>query len=130
MKWMEKLSQAATDFVSSPWGTLTAIALLAAWLGASLFLGWSAAWDLIDEVVFAASFLLLFLLQRSQTKATLSLQIKLNELLAAVHRASPQLINVENRSEEEVRRLHDRYQVLQEKDAGSHSIEEASDNGR
>jgi len=130
MKWMEKFSQAATDFVSGPWGTLTAVGLLAVWLGASPFLGWSAAWDLVDEVVFAASFLLLFLLQRSQTKATLSLQVKLNELLAAVHRASPQLINVENRSEEEVRQLHDRYQVLQEKDAGSHSIEEASDNGR
>jgi low affinity Fe/Cu permease len=130
MRWMEKVSQAATDFVSSPWGTLTAIGLLAAWIAASPFLGWSGAWDRIDEVVFAASFLLLFLLQRSQTKATLSLQVKLNELLAAIHRASPQLINIENQSEEEVRRLHDRYQELQEMDAGSHSIEEASDDGR
>src|SRR3954449_11670585 len=120
MQWLERLTQQATDFVSSPWGTLTALAIIAVWLGSVPFLGWSRAWDLIDEVVFASSFLLLFLLQRGQTKATLAMQVKLNELLAAEHRASHQLINVENRSEGEVRELHDRYQKLQERGPGPH----------
>lgn len=126
MKWLEWLSQRATDFVSSHWGTLTALGVIAAWLAAIPLVGPSEAWGLVDKVIFASSFLLLFLLQRSQTKATLSIQVKLNELLASAHKASPQLINVEDKSEEEVRELHGRYQVLQQKGPGCHSIEDAS----
>jgi low affinity Fe/Cu permease len=124
LRWLERLTQHATDFVSSPWGTLSALGIIAVWLASVPFLGWSRAWDLVDEVIFATSFLLLFLLQRGQTKATLAMQLKLNELLAAEHRASHQLINVENKSEGEVRDLHDRFQKLQERGPGSHSIEE------
>ena len=125
MKWLEWLSQKATDFVSGHWGTLTALVVIAAWLAAIPLLGSSQAWGLVDKFIFTSSFLLLFLLQRSQTKATLSIQVKLNELLATAHKASPQLINIENQSEEEVRELHDRYQAVQEKGAGSFSIDDA-----
>lgn len=45
---------------------------------------------------------------RSQTRVTLSIQLKLNELQTAAYRASPKII----KSEEEVRDLHDRDQVL------------------
>ncbi len=124
LRGLEWLTQRATDFVSSAWGTLAALGVIAVWLAAVPVLGWSRAWDLVDEVVYASSFLLLFLLQRSQTKATLSMQVKLNELLASEHRASHQLINVENKSEEEVREIHDRFQKLQAKGPGSHSIED------
>jgi low affinity Fe/Cu permease len=121
MKWLEYLSQQATDFVSSHWGTLTAIGIIAVWLVSIPLLGASRAWGLVDKVIFATSFLLLFLLQRSQTKATLSIQLKLNELLASAHRASPQMINIEDKSEEEVRELHDRFQEIQQKGPGSRS---------
>ena len=124
---LERLTQHATHFVSSPWGTLAALGVVAAWLGSIPFLGWQEAWSRVDEIVFASSFLLLFLLQRSQIKDTLAIHVKLNELLAAEHRASPQLINVENKSEEEVRALHDRFQKLQGSGPGSHSIDESDD---
>ena len=126
MNILEKLPQKATDFVSSPWGTLAALGVFALWLALAPLLGLSKTWGHVREVMVGASFLLLFLLQRSQTKNTLAVQIKLNELLAAVHRASPQLINIENKGEEEVRQIHDRFQELQEHDPGPHSIEEAS----
>lgn len=126
MKWLEFLSQRATDFVSSHWGTLTALGVLGVWLVAIPLVGSSKAWGLVDKVIFATSFLLLFLLQRSQTKATLSIQLKLNELLASAHRASSQLINIEDKSEEEVRELHDRYQEIQQKGPGAHSIDDTT----
>jgi low affinity Fe/Cu permease len=129
MKWLEFLSQRATDFVSSHWGTLTALCVLGVWLVAIPLLGSSEAWGLVDKVILATSFLLLFLLQRSQTKATLSIQLKLNELLASAHRASPQMINIEDKSEEEVREFHDRYQKIQQKGPGAHSIDDTSSKG-
>jgi low affinity Fe/Cu permease len=125
MYGLETLSQKATDFVSSRWGTLSLLGMIVAWLIAIPFAGWSGAYRFVEEIITVASFALLFLLQRSQTKDTLSLQIKLNELLAAVRRASPELINIETRSESEVRELHDRFQEVQQHGPGSHSIEEA-----
>ncbi|MHB8860932.1 MAG: low affinity iron permease family protein [Pirellulaceae bacterium] len=65
----------SNGFVSSHWGTLAALGVLAIWLVAIPLLGPSRAWDLVDNIIFATSFLLLFLLQRSQTKATLSIQL-------------------------------------------------------
>jgi low affinity Fe/Cu permease len=48
--------------------------------------------------------------------------VKLNELLASVHKASPRLINIEDLDEAEIRELHQRYQDLQSRGPGSHSI--------
>jgi hypothetical protein len=36
------------------------------------------------------------------------------------------MINVENKSEEEVREIHDRYQKIQQMGLGSHSIDDTS----
>jgi low affinity Fe/Cu permease len=119
---LESLSQKASDFVSGPWGTITLFAILAGWAIAIPFVGWSRAYEAIDEFITVASFILLFLIQRSQNKGMLSLQVKLNELLAAAHRASPELINVEDRSESEVKEIHDRFQEIQQRGPGAHSI--------
>lgn len=126
-RWLELASQKASDFVSSPWGTLAALGVVAAWLASVPLVGRARAWGLMDEVFSTSSFLLLFLLQRGQTKATLAMQVKLNELLAAAHRASPVLINVEDRTEGEVQAIHDRFQELQQRGPGAHSISDILD---
>jgi low affinity Fe/Cu permease len=119
---LETFSQKANDFVSGPWGTVTLFAILASWTVAIPFVGWSRAYETIDEFITVASFILLFLIQRAQNKGMLSLQVKLNELLAAAHRASPELINVEDRTESEVQEIHDRFQEIQQRGPGAHSI--------
>jgi hypothetical protein len=45
-----------------------------------------------------------------------------SKLLAAAYRASPELINVEDRSERDVREIHDRFQQVQQRGPGAHSI--------
>jgi low affinity Fe/Cu permease len=119
---LESFSQKATEFVSGPWGTLTLFAILATWAIAIPFVGWTRAYQTIDQFITVASFILLFIIQRSQSKGMLSLQVKLNELLAAAHRASPELINVEDRTESEVQEIHDRFQEIQQRGPGAHSI--------
>jgi low affinity Fe/Cu permease len=119
---LESFSQKASRFISGPWGTITLFGALAIWAIAIPFAGWSRAYAAIDEFITVASFVLLFIIQRSQTKGMLSLQVKLNELLAAAHRASPELINVEDRTESEVQEIHDRFQEIQQRGPGAHSI--------
>ena len=120
--YLEAFSQKATNFISGPWGTITLFGTLVSWAMAIPFVGWSRAYEAIDEFITVASFMLLFLIQRSQSKGMLSLQVKLNELLAAAHRASPELINVEDRTESEVQEIHDRFQEIQQRGPGAHSI--------
>jgi low affinity Fe/Cu permease len=124
----ESFSQKATAFVSGPWGTITLFATLATWAIAIPVVGWSAAYQTIDQLITVASFILLFLIQRSQSKGMLSIQVKLNELLAAAHRASPELINVEDRTESEVQDIHDRFQEIQQRGPGAHSISDILNN--
>jgi low affinity Fe/Cu permease len=118
----ESVTQKTTKFVSGPWGTITLFGTLAAWAIAIPFVGWSRAYQSFDQFITVASFILLFLIQRSQSKGMLSLQVKLNELLAAAHRASHELINVEDRTESEVREIHDRFQEIQQRGPGAHSL--------
>jgi low affinity Fe/Cu permease len=55
---------------------------------------------------------MIFLLQRSQNKDSLAIQVKLNELIAATRGASNGLINIENLTEDKLVALHTRYEKL------------------
>jgi low affinity Fe/Cu permease len=72
-----------------------------------------------------------FLIQRSQNKDAMAIQLKLNELVAAIDGASNRLIDVEDLDEEELKLLHQYYAALvamARKDrtlTRSHSVEEA-----
>jgi low affinity Fe/Cu permease len=103
---------------------LAALLVLVYWLVFGPIMGWGNAWFYFDAVASAAAFFLLFLLQRSQTKDSMALHLKVNELLAALHKASPRLINIEDLSEAEIVHLHDRFEKLQSQDRSSHSIED------
>jgi low affinity Fe/Cu permease len=126
MSPLQKAAEAVNSWSAGSMGTATAILIVLAWavIGSTT----SNGWDYGDRLITAISFLLLFLLQRSQKKDTQAIQLKLNELLAALHRASPKLINIEDESEEEVEKLHQRFQDVQAKGGGSHSIDEAEEN--
>jgi low affinity Fe/Cu permease len=77
---------------------------------------------------------MVFLIQRSQNKEGLALQLKLNELVAALEGASNRLIDVEDLSEKELQALRVYYTKLVEmakKDetlTQSHSLDEANAN--
>jgi low affinity Fe/Cu permease len=73
------------------------------------------------------------LIQRGQNKESMAIQLKLNEIVAAMQGASNRLINVEDLTEEEVNILHQHYCKLVElakkdlKLTDSHSIEDAEE---
>jgi low affinity Fe/Cu permease len=72
--------------------------------------GFSDTWQLvINTGTTVVTFLMVFLIQRSQNKDSQAIHLKLNELVAAVEGASNRLINVEDLTEEEVRTLHRHY---------------------
>ena len=127
---LERFAVWTTNWVGSSWAFLIAVVLTVAWLVSGPIFGYSNTWQLVMNTISSiVTFLMVFLLQRSQNKDALAMQVKLNELLAAVKGASNRLINIEDLSEEEVQELHDRYSKLIERSRsnvrGQLSIEEA-----
>jgi low affinity Fe/Cu permease len=111
--WTERLAHCTTNWVGSSWAFLFAMCLTVLWLASGPFFDYSNTWQLVMNTISSiVTFLMVFLLQRSQNKDSLSMQIKLNEILRTMHGASHRLINIEDLPEEEVQALQERYQKL------------------
>lgn len=116
MSWTERLAHSTTNWVGSSWAFLIALSLTVAWLVSGPIFRYSDTWQLVMNTISSiVTFLMVFLLQRSQNKDSMAMQIKLNEVLGAIRGASNRLINIEDLPEEQVRALHARYQQLSEK---------------
>ena len=122
----------ATEWTGSTTAFLCAVAVILIWIVTGPLFHYSDTWQLvINTGTTIVTFLMVFLIQRSQNKDTLAVQLKLNELVAAIEGASNRLISVEDLSEEDLKVLRIHYERLAElakKDrrvTESHSIEEA-----
>ena len=129
---LERFSRAITDWVGTSWAFAIALAVVIAWGLTGPLFHFSDTWQLvINTGTTIVTFLMVFLIQRAQNKDSLAIQLKLNELVAAVAGASNRLIDVEDMTEAELHRLHAFYRRLadmakQDLDLRqSHSVEEA-----
>ena len=130
-KW-SALATRITKWSGSTPAFLLALGVVAVWVVSGPVFAFSDTWQLvINTGTTIVTFLMVFLIQRSQNKDSLAVQLKLNELVAAIEGASNRLISVEDLSEEELKVLHKHYRRLaemaknDEKITQSHSIEEA-----
>jgi low affinity Fe/Cu permease len=128
----EAFSERVTARTGSTPAFIAALAIVVIWALLGPVFGYSNTWQLvINTGTTIVTFLMVFLIQRSQNKDSLAVHLKLNELVAVIHGASNRLIEVQSLSEEELRTLERHYSELaelarKETDfARSHSIEEA-----
>ena len=129
---LERLSHAVTAWTGSSWAFAVAAAVILIWLITGPLFHFSDTWQLvINTGTTIVTFLMVFLIQRAQNKDALAIQLKLNEIVAAMDGASNRLIGVEGLTEKELDVLTRHYAVLIEKAkkdmvmTQSHSVEEA-----
>jgi low affinity Fe/Cu permease len=129
---LERLSHAVTAWTGSSWAFALAAAVILVWLITGPLFRFSDTWQLvINTGTTIVTFLMVFLIQRTQNKDSLAIQLKLNEIVAAIPGASNRLIDIEDLNEAELVKLHQFYSRLaalakREVDLlRSHSIEEA-----
>jgi len=134
MKPIEKFSSVATKAAGSSTAFIIAVAIVVIWGLAGPYFHYSEIWQMvINTSTTIITFLMVFLIQKSQNKDSLAIQLKLNELIAAHEFASNRLVNAENISEEELKIIQDYYAKLsietkkEESLQVSHSIEEAEE---
>lgn len=112
---IERLSLWATDWSGRSETLIASMVLVVLWGASGPLFGYSDTWQLIiNTVTSVVTFVMVFLIQRAQNKSSLAIQLKLNEIIAAMRGASNRLIAVEELSEDDLRTLHDRYQQLAE----------------
>jgi low affinity Fe/Cu permease len=128
----EAFSRVITQVTGSTAAFGIALAVIVIWALAGPLFGFSDTWQLvINTGTTIVTFLMVFLIQRSQNKDALAIHLKLNEIVAAMQGASNRLIDVEALSEKELATLHRFYAELanlsrHERDiTESHSVEEA-----
>lgn len=129
---LEKAAKYAADWTGSSVALLMAFLTILVWGITGPYFQYSDTWQLvINTGTTIVTFLMVFLIQRSQNKDTRAVQLKLNEIVAALQGASNRLINIEDVAEADIQTLQKHYNQLNKlaKEDGSltesHSIEEA-----
>lgn len=109
----EHFAARASQATGSFWAFALAVIVVLVWALSGPFFGFSEKWQLIiNSTTTIVTFLMVFLIQHSQNKETRAIQLKLNELLAAMQGASNRLIDVEELSDREISYLYRRFQHL------------------
>ncbi|MET6998948.1 low affinity iron permease family protein [Chitinophaga defluvii] len=133
--FFENFSGKVITATGSPWAFFTALLTILVWGITGPLFHYSDTWQLvINTGTTIVTFLMVFVIQKSQNKDSKSLHLKLNELIAASKPASNRLIVVEDLTEEELDVLHKYYCLLAEETKvkmnvkESHSVEEAINN--
>jgi len=129
---LEQFSLKATKATGTSMAFILALAVIIVWGITGPLFRFSDTWQLvINTSTTIVTFLMVFLIQRTQNKSALAVQLKLNEIVAALDGASNRLISVEDLSEEELGILYTHYQRLGQmakqdsRITQSHSIDEA-----
>jgi low affinity Fe/Cu permease len=128
----EGLSSAVTRRAGSSGGFAMALGVVIVWALLGPVFHFSDTWQLvINTGTTIITFLMVFLIQRTQNKDAQAIHMKLNEIVAAMQGASNRLIDSETLTEKELNTLQRHYQELAQlarSDAEvteSHSVEEA-----
>ena len=130
----ERFSNSATTFTGSSTAFISALLIVIIWGISGPIFKYSETWQLvINTGTTIITFLMVFLIQKAQNKDGKAIQLKLNELIAAIDGASNRMVNIEDLTEEELDRLHKFYEKLSDlakKNSDilcSHSIDAAGD---
>jgi low affinity Fe/Cu permease len=130
--FFNRFSTAVTRITGRAYTFITAIVIVLVWGITGPVFNFSDTWQLvINTGTTIVTFLMVFVIQHSQNKDTIALQLKLDELLAA-STASNKLISVEDLTDEELdimKKFYTHLSVLSDKEKENkiHSLEDEKD---
>lgn len=129
-----KFSSIVIKFTGSPYAFGISLGLVIVWGALGPIFKFSDTWQLvINTSTTIITFLMVFLIQQSQNRDTLAMQLKLNELIASNKDSSNRLVDIEDLTDDELETLKKFYVKLaglakQENNLHqTHSIDEAED---
>ena len=135
--FFEKFSEWATRATGSSVAFLSAVTIVVVWAVTGPLFNFSEKWQLvINTGTTIITFLMVFLIQKTQNKDSKAIHLKLNELIASNAGCSNRMVDLEDLTEAELDQLHKFYAKLAElakKDNDihqSHSIDAAEESSK
>ncbi len=121
-----RFSKGASRFAAHGSTFLAACLVIAAWAVAGPLFGFSDTWQLtINTATTIVTFLMVFVIQNTQTRDVEALQIKVDELVRATGKASNRLLDLEEMPEEDIFRLQQKYEGLARRARASRKVRKA-----
>lgn len=102
-----RFARATSRVAGHPATFFAAAAIVVVWAVTGPLFGYSDAWQLvINTGTTIITFLMVFLIQSSQNRDSLEIQLKLTELVLAVRGANDRIAAIEDLSDKELEELH------------------------
>lgn len=113
--WFTRFAGRAAHIAGTPWVFAIALLSIVLWAATGPLLGFSEVWQLtVNTGTTIVTFLMVFLIQNTQNRDSVAMQIKLDELIRATRNAENSLLDLEELTEEELDKFRNTYEKLAE----------------
>jgi low affinity Fe/Cu permease len=114
-EFFRRFSRSASELLGTPWAFVVAVAIIIIWAVSGPAAQFSATWQLlINTGTTIITFLMVFIIQNTQNHDNAALHAKLNELIHALDNARNELIDIEDATEDELRRRQEEFAASRE----------------
>jgi len=111
--WFARFAHHVSHITGRPIAFIVAVAAILIWGFTGPPFGFSDTWQLvINTATTIITFLMVFVIQNTQNRDTIAMQIKLDELIHVTRRASNTLLNLEELDDRELEALRQDYERL------------------
>jgi low affinity Fe/Cu permease len=108
--WFANLAHETSRWAGKPTTFLIAVALIVVWGVTGPLFNYSDTWQLVvNTATTIVTFLMVFLIQNTQNRDTMALQVKLAELIITMRGAQNRLATAEDLCEDDLEALHQEY---------------------
>jgi low affinity Fe/Cu permease len=106
----------SASMLGSAWAFTAAAIVILVWLLTGPIFHFSDTWQLIiNTATTIITFLMVFLIQNTQNRDAKAMHLKLDELIRAAKGARNQLVDLENLSDEELKKLEEQFQRMRKR---------------
>ncbi len=110
-----KFASKTSRIVGSSWAFITAVLVIVVWAITGPIFHYSDTWQLIINTgTTIVTFLMVFLIQNTQNRDAKAIHLKLDELIRSMQGARNGMVDLEDLSDEELKRLQDEFQRMRE----------------
>jgi len=121
-------AQRASVLLGSAWAFCGAVLVIVVWLVTGPTFHFSDTWQLIiNTATTVVTFLMVFLIQNTQNRDAKAMHLKLDELIRAMKGARNQLVDLENLSDDDLKKLEEQFRRLRKQTENGRT---RSDNGQ
>ena len=107
------IARSISTLVGRPAAFAVAVLLIVLWAASGPLFGFTDTWQLIvNTTTTIVTFLMVFVIQNTQNRDTVAIQIKLDELIRATQGAHNAVLDLEELDEEQLRAYLQRYEQL------------------